>query len=97
MSDDSVPLFPELADLAPPRLRWEVTCQVHRRDGGEPFVPIGVPSGGGAIACWTATKGVAVAVVEADGEMAARAAGARVCPGWKDLPGVTVEVEPRIN
>jgi hypothetical protein len=49
-----------------------VTFRVRRRDGGEPLVPLGVPSEQRAIACWTATEGVAVAIVDATDEMAAR-------------------------
>jgi hypothetical protein len=99
MDDDTLHcdngLFPELAASghAPPR--WAVTFRVRRRDGGEALVPIGVPSGGRAIACWTAAEGVAVAIVDATDEMAARAAGARACRGWAKLPGVRVTVERR--
>jgi hypothetical protein len=57
------------------------------------LVPLGVPSGGRAVACWAAGEGVAVAIVDAAGEMAARAAGALACPGWAKLPGVRVTVE----
>ena len=59
---------------------------------GSRWVPLGVPSGRRAIACWTAAEGVAVAIVDAADEMATRAAGALACPGWAKLPGVTVRV-----
>lgn len=93
MSDDTLSLFPELAAAEPPLPRWEVRFTVRRRDGGEPLVPIGVPSGGRAVACWTAAEGVAVAWVEAPDEMAARATAAEACPGWAEIPGVTVTAE----
>jgi hypothetical protein len=86
-------LFPELAASGPALPRWEVTFRVRRRDGGEPLKPLAVPSEGHAIACWTAAEGVAVAIVDATDEMAARAAGALACPGWAKLPGVRVTVE----
>ena len=96
MDDDTLHgggLFPELAAIESALPRWEVTFRVSRRDG-EPLVPIGVPSGGPAIACWTAAEGVAVAIVRAPDEEAARTAGARACRGWAELPGVTVTVRP---
>jgi hypothetical protein len=97
MDDDTLHcdngLFPELAASEPAPPRWVVTFRVRRRDGGEPLVPLGVPSGGRAIACWTAAEGVAVAIVDATDEMTARAAGALACPGWAKLPGVRVTVE----
>ena len=88
-------LFPELATGEPALPHWEVTFRVRRRDGEEPLKLLGVPSGGRAIACWTAAEGVAVAIVDAADEMAARAAGALACPGWAKLPYVTVTVEWR--
>ena len=79
MDDDTLHcedgLFPELAAIEPAPPRWVVTFRVRRRDGGEPLVPLGVPSEHRAIACWTAGEGVAVAIVDAADEMAARAAG----------------------
>jgi hypothetical protein len=99
MDDDTLygdsGLFPELAASGPGLPCWQVTFRVRRRDGGEPLKPLGVPSGGRAIACWTATEVVAFAIVDAADEMAARAAGALECPGWAKLPGVTVTVERR--
>jgi len=99
MNDDTLHgdsgLFPELAASEPAPPRWEVTFRVRRRDGGEPLKPLGVPTGSRAIACWTAAEGVAVAMVDAADEMAARAAGALECPGWAKLPGVRVTVERR--
>lgn len=99
MDDDTLHgdsgLFPELTASEPALPRWEVTFRVRRRNGGEPLKPLGVPSGGRAIACWTAAEGVAVAIVDAADEMAARAAGALACPGWAKLPGVKVTVERR--
>jgi hypothetical protein len=46
---------------------------------------LGVPAQDRAIACWTAAEGVAVAIMDAADEMAARAAGALACPGWAKL------------
>jgi hypothetical protein len=64
MDDDTLHggsgLFPELGAIEPVLPRWEVTFRVRCRDGGEPLKPLGVPSGGRAIACWTAAEGVAV-------------------------------------
>lgn len=97
MDDDTLHgdggLFPELIAIESALPRWEVTFRVSRRDGAEPLVPIGVPSGAPAIACWTAAEGVAVAIVRAPDEAVARSAGARACRGWAELPGVTVTAE----
>jgi hypothetical protein len=93
-ADAELELFPDLEPPAPGLPRWEVTFTVKRRDGGEPFVPLGVPSGAPAVACWTAEEGTAVAWVSSATEDAAWAAASEACPGWADLPGVTVEAVP---
>lgn len=74
-------------DPGPPR--WDVKFTV-RRSEYEPFMPIGVPSDGPAIACWTAELGQAAVTVVAETEPEAWAAAARACPGWAELPGVRV-------
>lgn len=58
---------------------------------------LGVPSGSRAVASWAATEGVAVAWVEAAGEYEAWAAASQACPGWTDLPGVTVSAVPVVT
>jgi hypothetical protein len=90
-ADDALTLFPDLPVPEPGPQSWEVQFTVRCR-AGFPLAPVGVPSGGRAMACWTAERGEAVAVVEAADEMAARAAGAEACPGWAELQGVTVTV-----
>lgn len=91
MADDTLDmLFPDLPTPEPGPPRWDVKFIVRRRDGGEPPVPVGVPSGSGAMACWTAELGQAEVTVEAWTEPEAWVAGSAACPGWAELPGVTV-------
>lgn len=90
MDADELTLFPDLVPPDSRAPRWDVTFTVRRHDGYEPFAPIGVPAHGRAVACWTAEEGNAVVTVEAETEAEAWAAASRACPGWADLPGVTV-------
>lgn len=89
-ADADLTLFPDLPMPDPGPPRWDVTFTVRRRDGGEPLYPIGVPAGSGAMACWNAKGGQAVVTVVAETEPEAWAAALRACPGWAELPGVTV-------
>lgn len=87
--DAELTLFPDLPEPEPGPPRWDVVFTVRRR-GCVPFVPLGVPADGRAVACWNAKQGQAAVTVEAETEPEAWAAASAACPGWAELPGVTV-------
>jgi hypothetical protein len=74
------------------RRPYEVVLSVPREDGGEPLVPYALPSE--ILACWSAEKVTASAVVSAASPSNAVAAVEALVPGLAQAAGAVVTASP---